>query len=353
MTKTILILAANPKGTPQLRLDQEIREIDNGLERAQKRNEFTLKQKLAARPVDVRRAMLDYKPNIVHFCGHGSGEEGIAFEDENGKAKLVSTEVLAGFFELFADKVECVVLNACYSEAQAEAIAEHISCVTGMTKAVGDAAAIEFAVAFYDSLGAGESFEFAHRLACNAIQWVGISEHLTPVLKRKAQQTPTLDPNLLALLNIEKDRCRELNVAFLTPNLLLSLMAVSTSPTRLILNKACPEKVQVIVDGLRRYRPDDTGGTSFLFADFDWYERKDVQAARHRAKQEGKAVIDARHLLLGFLDTESQTRIELQHALGKEGFENLRRIAESAESRTLTPGVSGLFNPPVSPPNSG
>lgn len=57
MTKTILVLAANPTNTPPLRLDQEVREIDNGLERAQKRDEFTLKQKLAARPVDVRRGM--------------------------------------------------------------------------------------------------------------------------------------------------------------------------------------------------------------------------------------------------------------------------------------------------------
>ena len=185
MAKTILVLAANPKDTPSLRLDQEIREIDNGLERAQKRDEFVLKQKLAARPIDVRRAMLDYKPNIVHFCGHGSGEEGIAFEDESGKANLVSADALAGFFELFADKVECLVLNACYSEVQAEAIAQHIPYVIGMNKAIGDSAAIEFAVAFYDALGAGESVRFAYRLACNAIQWANIPEHLTPVLKTK------------------------------------------------------------------------------------------------------------------------------------------------------------------------
>ena len=185
--RTILVLAANPKNTPQLRLDQEVREISNGLERAKKRDEFSLQQKWAARPLDVRRAMLDYKPNIVHFCGHGSGEEGIAFEDANGQALLVSADALSGFFELFADKVDCVVLNACYSERQAEAIVKHIPHVIGMKKAIGDAAAIEFAVAFYDALGAGESIEFAYKLACNAIQWAGIPEHLTPVLKLKTQ----------------------------------------------------------------------------------------------------------------------------------------------------------------------
>ena len=45
--KTILVLAANPKDTPPLRLEEEIREIDNGLQRSQKRDEFILKQKLA------------------------------------------------------------------------------------------------------------------------------------------------------------------------------------------------------------------------------------------------------------------------------------------------------------------
>jgi hypothetical protein len=46
----------------------------------------------------------------------------LILENEVGKAVAVSTEALAGLFELFADRVECVVLNACYSEVQAEAI---------------------------------------------------------------------------------------------------------------------------------------------------------------------------------------------------------------------------------------
>lgn len=190
MTKTILVLAANPKDTTRLRLDQEIREIENGLQRARKGDEFILKPVLAARPMDVRRAMLDIKPHFVHFCGHGAGEDGIAFEDEHGKTMLVGAEALADFFELFSDSVECVVLNACHSEAQAEAIAQKIKYVVGMKKGIGDNAAIEFAVAFYDALGAGKDIEFAYKLACNAIQWAGLPEHLTPVLKKYSQVTP-------------------------------------------------------------------------------------------------------------------------------------------------------------------
>ena len=183
MAETILVLAANPRDTSRLRLDQEIREIDSGLQRSQKREDFTLKQIWAARPIDVRRAVLDSKPRIIHFCGHGEGKDGIAFEDNLGNTKLVIAEALAGFFQLFADKVECVVLNACHSEIQAEAIAQHIKYVVGMGQEIGDIAAIDFSVAFYDALGAGKSIDFAYKLACNAIQWSGSLEHLTPILK--------------------------------------------------------------------------------------------------------------------------------------------------------------------------
>ena len=73
--KKLLILAANPKGTSPLRLDEEVREIEAGLQRAQKRDQFILEQKWAVRPRDIQRAMLDINPQIVHFSGHGAGDE--------------------------------------------------------------------------------------------------------------------------------------------------------------------------------------------------------------------------------------------------------------------------------------
>src|SRR5579883_256347 len=168
--KVILILAANPKSTPALRLDEEVREIDAGLRRASQRDRFHLEQRWAVRSRDVQNALLDLKPQVVHFSGHGGGEDGLFLENETGKAVAVGTEALAGLFELFADRVECVVLNACYSEVQAAAIAKHIPSVIGMNKAIGDRAAIEFAVLFYAALGSGESVEFAYKLGCNAIR---------------------------------------------------------------------------------------------------------------------------------------------------------------------------------------
>lgn len=193
-TRKILILAANPKTTSPLRLDEEIREIDAGLHRAKKREQFEIEQRWAVRVRDVHRALLDTKPQIVHFSGHGEADQGLALEDETGQVQFVSTEAIAGLFELFASQVECVVLNACYSEVQAKAIVRHIPYVIGMNKKIGDKAAIEFAVGFYDALGAGESVEFAYQLGCNAIQLAGILEHLTPRLVKKGEEPPAFQP---------------------------------------------------------------------------------------------------------------------------------------------------------------
>jgi serine/threonine-protein kinase len=184
-----LILSANPKGTNPLRLGEEIREIKEGLRRSKYRDLYQIETAEAVRVGDIQRAMLDYEPNIVHFCGHGGGQEGLVFEDVTGQIKLVSAEALAGLFSLFADRLDCVLLNACYSEVQAKEISRHINSVIGMSQAIGDQAAIAFAVGFYDALGADRDVDFAYKLGCNAISMQGIPEHLIPKLLAKDTTT--------------------------------------------------------------------------------------------------------------------------------------------------------------------
>jgi hypothetical protein len=181
--KTILFLAANPKGTTPLRLDQEMRDIAEGLQRSQHREQFRLEQRWATRPRDIQRALLDCQPYIVHFSGHGAGEDGLALEADNGTIQLVDATALSGLFKLFAHHIRCVVLNACHSDLQATAIAQHIPHVIGMKQAIGDRAAMEFAIGFYDALGAGQPIEFAYKLGCSAIRMSGIPEELTPTLQ--------------------------------------------------------------------------------------------------------------------------------------------------------------------------
>ena len=186
--KKILFLGANPENTTQLRIGQEARDIEHGLERARHRDQFELVTKWAVRATDLRRALLDESPQIVHFSGHGSGEVGIVLENDQGQPQMVSSIALGNLFRLFAEKMECVVLNACYSESQAEEIVRYIPYVIGMNKAIPDTTAIEFAVAFYDALASGRDYSFAYEYAVSAIELQGLSGSLIPVLKKG---TPT------------------------------------------------------------------------------------------------------------------------------------------------------------------
>ncbi|MBK6948613.1 MAG: CHAT domain-containing protein [Haliscomenobacter sp.] len=184
--KKILFLGANPEETTHLRIDREARDIEEGLKLALQRDRFEMETKWAVRVKDLRRAVMEELPQIVHFSGHGAGEEGLVLENESGESQLVNSVALGNLFSLFADQVECVLLNACYSEAQANEIVRHIPYVIGMNKAVPDKTAIEFAVAFYDALGSGKDYEFAYRYGCTAVELEGLSGSLIPVLKRKA-----------------------------------------------------------------------------------------------------------------------------------------------------------------------
>ena len=183
---TILFLAADPTDASRLRLGQELREIQEKLQLAKMRDDFKLEQRMSVRPVDISQAILDEKPKIVHFSGHGTSEGSLCFENEVGKSQFVEPDALASLFELVTDHVDCVILNACYSEIQANAIADHIRYVIGMNNAIGDKAAISFAIGFYQALGAGKSVEDAYKFGCVQIRLQGIPEHLTPVLIKKS-----------------------------------------------------------------------------------------------------------------------------------------------------------------------
>jgi hypothetical protein len=188
---SILFLAADPTDASRLRLGEEFREIHEKLKLAQLRDRFKLETpQLSVRPADISQALLDVRPQIVHFSGHGTSTGALCFENQIGQTTLVQPDALAALFEQFAPQVNCVLLNACYSQIQAYAIAKHIEYVIGMNQAIGDEAAIAFAIGFYQALGAGRPIEDSYKLGCVQIRLQGIPEHLTPVLIKKGATQP-------------------------------------------------------------------------------------------------------------------------------------------------------------------
>src|SRR5215207_5506061 len=84
-------------------------------------------------------------------------EHGLYFQGPDGRAQLVSTAALEEAFGAAGASVKLVVLNACYSEVQAEALLAHVDCVVGMSGMIRDDAARSFAIGFYGGLGERES----------------------------------------------------------------------------------------------------------------------------------------------------------------------------------------------------
>jgi hypothetical protein len=166
--KKILILASNPR--KDLNLDHEIRELKDVIERSRYRDTFEVEDALAVRVGDLQELLLQHQPQIVHFCGHGGGQLGLVLEDNLGNEQLLQTDALRDLFRLFSSEVQCVLLNACYSDEQADEIVQHIDYVIGMDQEIRDDAAIAFSKGFYRALGYGCEIEKAYGLGCNAIQ---------------------------------------------------------------------------------------------------------------------------------------------------------------------------------------
>lgn len=65
----------------------------------------------------------------------------------------MSGRALSQMIRSAAPSARLVVLNACFSDAVAEALCSSVDCVVGMRGKIGDEAARSFAVGFYRALG--------------------------------------------------------------------------------------------------------------------------------------------------------------------------------------------------------
>lgn len=159
----IIFTSANPNKTGSLKLDREFRTIEEHIKASKERDKIELLSKWALRLPDLTKALLDNNPQILHFSGHGS-YDGLAFENANGDIETINTEGLKRLFSMFKESLQCVILNACYSEEIAKIISNESFFVVGMNDSIADDAAIKFSTGFYQACGAGKDFETAFKL---------------------------------------------------------------------------------------------------------------------------------------------------------------------------------------------
>ncbi|WP_373511738.1 hypothetical protein [Persicitalea sp.] len=161
--KKIIFMAADSKSG--LLLGRESNKIREELLMSSLRDEFLYTTLFEVTGFDFSRTLLREKPTIVHFSGHGSSE-GIFLVNEREGPQLAPTKALKKLFGVMGKvlKIECVVLNACFSKIQADEVVKSIPVVIGTQAKIGDDDATNFSVGFYQGLGGGLAYEDAYEL---------------------------------------------------------------------------------------------------------------------------------------------------------------------------------------------
>lgn len=165
-TVRILFLAAQPDGSPPTRFGDEFQIIKEAIRGSGFRERFAEPRiEPAARWTDLSAGLRDYRPHIVHFSGHGERGGELVFLNETGTRDPVLPEDLSDLLRLLRGTLRCVVINACWSEAQAKAITSHVDFVIGMSQPVQNPAAILFAKELYGNFGSGLDIQTAFDVA--------------------------------------------------------------------------------------------------------------------------------------------------------------------------------------------
>lgn len=169
----VLFLGANPPSTEPLRIDRELRGIQERLRASRHRGSVEIIVRLAVRFADLREALLEVEPDVVHFSGHGTEEREIVLEDEYGLQEHVDSDALAGVFGVLKGRIRVVVVNACFGRGVAEVVTQHVGCAIGAEDRIRDDAAVEFARVFYEAIGFGRSVQEAFDLGVVALKRMG------------------------------------------------------------------------------------------------------------------------------------------------------------------------------------
>ena len=184
-TITVLFFATNPKGTSQLRLDEEARSIQEMIRKSEHRDSISFVTRWAVRPLDILQAINEINPDVIHFSGHGAVSGDLILENTDGSPKPVTKEAITQTIMSSSDKIHLLFFNACFSYEQAQEIVQHVDAAIGMTTSIGDEAARTFAAQFYSSLGFGHSLKKAFEQAKGAMMLVSPTEADTPALYTK------------------------------------------------------------------------------------------------------------------------------------------------------------------------
>lgn len=176
----LLFISATPTSAGQLNVAKESRFKDL-FRYFDKADIFELKEEHGVNADEFFNFLIDEKPHILHYGGHGE-VEGIVLEGGE-----LAGDVLRDVLKRLKN-TQCVVLNACYSVSIAKQLAEYVPYVIGTQGPINDKTAIAFAKGFYMGIVAGDSIEDAFEFGLIKIRQKKLQGRDIPILVKGVQK---------------------------------------------------------------------------------------------------------------------------------------------------------------------
>ena len=153
----IALLVTNPDSRASLQTGVEARYIDEGIRLESKTGDVDLKVVLAPTLDTLLDTLNSYRPDIIHFSGHGGGRA-LLFDNESAGddgGTVLDFDMIARVVSATSAAPKLLVLVACDTVDGADRFLDAVPVVIAMSDAIDDEAACEFSKRFYRSLSAG------------------------------------------------------------------------------------------------------------------------------------------------------------------------------------------------------
>lgn len=166
----ILFLSAGPIALERFDSETEFRAIEEAISKTKKRNNIERHYHQGVRAMDIIPHLVKFRPNILHFSGHGT-EEAIFLRGDVDCPTEIEAKVLASILE--ERGVDTLVMNCCSSASYIHDLTSSVQTVIGVDGSLKDQHAKRFSEAFYASLGNGSDVKGAFRDGRDTVRLYG------------------------------------------------------------------------------------------------------------------------------------------------------------------------------------
>ena len=190
----ILMISASPNDDLRLRTAREMQDLILRFRSSRLRDRLHFTQSQAARFEDLRTALLENLPHIVHFSGHVDDDGSVVFQgDGHGPSRTVTQSTLQLAFLAMTD-LRLLVLESPNSAALPAALTRSVDWVIALP-GPERTRHTDFADGFYEALAFGKSVERAFDIACTGIDETDDPPRLFPVDRSAPElQRPLIAP---------------------------------------------------------------------------------------------------------------------------------------------------------------